>query len=116
MAGRVLLAVIFIGAGLLHFVLTPVYVSIMPDYMPAHKTLVLVSGAFEVLGGVGLLFGFSQRLAAWGLVALLVAVMPANVNMALHPERWPKVPGWALWARLPLQVPLVVWSWWYSRA
>ena len=115
MVGRLLLAALFITAGGLHFVLTRTYVSIMPDYLPAHTLLVQISGVCEMLGGVGLLLGFSRVVAAWGLVALLVAVMPANLNMALHPERWPGFPVWALWGRLPLQLPLIYWAWLYTR-
>ncbi len=116
MPARLLLAAVFVIAGLLHFLLTPLYVSIMPDYLPAHRLLVLMSGACEILGGLGLVFSFSRQAAAWGLVALLVAVMPANLQMALHPEHWPKIPAWALWARLPLQLPLIYWAWLYTGA
>jgi uncharacterized membrane protein len=76
-----------------------------------------VSGVFEILGGVGLLVPATQRLAAWGLVALYVAVFPANVNMALHriPLGKMEMPVWALWARLPLQGVLIAWAFWFTR-
>lgn len=113
--GRAALAGLFILAGVLHFVLTPVYLRIMPAYLPSPRLLVLVSGACEVLGGLGLLNQGTRRFAAWGLVALLVAVMPANVQMALDHARWHSIPEWLLWARLPLQVPLIWWAWLYTR-
>ena len=75
-----------------------------------------------MLGGAGLLmpaelFGFPvRRVAAWGLVALLVAVMPANIYMATDHERFASLPVWALWARLPLQLPLIWWAWVYARS
>ena len=75
----------------------------------------LISGACEILGGVGLLIPALRRPAAWGLVALLIAVLPANLQMATHPRQWPNIPAWALWARLPLQLPLIWWAWLYAR-
>jgi uncharacterized membrane protein len=92
----------------------------MPDYLPAHRALVLVSGAAEIAGGVGVLLPQSmlpvRRAAAWGIVVLLIAVMPANVWMVQHSERYPGVPLWALWVRLPLQVVLMWWAWRYTKA
>ena len=112
---RVIFAVLFLVAGTLHFLLTPMYASIMPPQLPAPVLLVQISGMCEILGGIGLLVPFTRHAAAWGLIALLIAVMPANVTMALHPEQWPKIPAWALWVRLPLQVPLIWWAWLYTR-
>ncbi len=113
--GRALLGTVFIVAGVLHFVATPVYMRIVPPYLPEPRLLVQVSGLCEMLGGIGVLIPMTQRLAAWGLVALLIAVLPANVYMAAHPMRWPGIPVWALWARLPLQLPLILWAWLYTR-
>jgi uncharacterized membrane protein len=107
--GRVLLAAVFVVGGLLHFAFTLVYASIVPPLMPAHVLLVQISGAAEVLGGIGVLAPATRRLAAWGLVALLVAVLPANVYMATEHGMW-AIPAWVLWARVPLQVPLIVWA------
>jgi uncharacterized membrane protein len=92
----------FVGLGTLHFTHTRVYVGIMPPYLPAHRELVLISGAAEIAGGAGVLVPATRRHARWWLIALLVAVFPANVQMALHPEPY-GIPRWALWARLPFQ-------------
>ncbi len=113
--GRLLMGMMYIVAGVGHFLATRMYMGIMPDYLPAHRELVLLSGVAEIAGGVGVLVPQTQRAAAWGLVALLIAVMPANVWMVQHPERYPGVPVWAMWARLPLQGVLIWWAWRYTR-
>lgn len=104
---RALTGATFLATGLLHFLKPRVYESIMPDYLPAHRELVLVSGAAEMAGGAGLLADRTLRPAGWWLIATLVAVFPANVHMALHPERYRRIPPWALWLRLPLQLVFV---------
>ncbi len=106
---------LYIFAGSLHFVVTRAYERIMPAYLPAPHALVLISGAAEIAGGLGILFPPTQRAAAWGLIALLVCVMPANIWMVQHPEIYSGIPLWALWLRLPLQVPLIWWAWLYTR-
>lgn len=113
--GRVVMGVMYVAAGLGHFVATRVYEGIMPDYMPAHHQLVLISGAAEIAGGLGVLVPQTRKAAAWGLVVLLVVVMPANIWMLQHSERYSGVPLWALWVRLPLQLPLIWWAWLYTQ-
>jgi uncharacterized membrane protein len=93
----------FTVAGTLHFTHTRVYERIMPPYVPRHRDAVLVSGVAEVAGGLGVLVPATRPAARWGLLALLVAVFPANVQMALEPEKFSGIPAWALWLRLPLQ-------------
>jgi uncharacterized membrane protein len=115
MAGRILLAILFIVAGALHFLITPVYVNIMPSFLPAPTLLVQISGVAEILGGIGLLVPAAQSAAAWGIILLLIAVLPANLNMALHASHWPGIPPWLLWARLPLQIPLIYWAFFYTH-
>jgi len=112
---RVLMGGLYVVAGVGHFVATRLYMSIMPDYLPAHRELVLLSGVAEIAGGVGVMVPQTRRAAAWGIVLLLVAVMPANVWMVQHHERFPGIPLWALWVRLPLQGVLVWWAWRYMR-
>jgi len=115
MKTRPILAILFIAAGLAHLLFTPLFAAIVPAWVPAPTLLVQLSGAAEILGGIGLLVPLTQRAAAWGLVLLLVSVLPANLNMALHASRWPSVPAWLLWLRLPLQIPLIGWAWLFTR-
>jgi uncharacterized membrane protein len=114
---RWLLTLFMVGAGVNHFVDPAPYVGMMPEVLPAPLALVYVSGAAEIVGGLGLILPATRRLAAWGLIALLIAVFPANVNMALHhlPLGTRVVPSWALWARLPLQLVLVAWAYSFTR-
>lgn len=108
-----LLAVLFSAAGTLHFLRPKMYEQIMPEGLPAHHELVLVSGAAEIAGAVLVVLPRTRRLGGLWLVATLVAVFPANVNMALNPERYDSLAPALLWARLPLQGLLI---WWVLRA
>ncbi len=112
---RLIMAALYIVAGTLHFILTPTYTAIVPDYLPAHRTLVYLSGLAEILGGIGLLVPATQSAAAWGIIALLIAVFPANLTMVTDHARFPTIPLWAAWLRLPLQLPLIYWAWLYTR-
>jgi uncharacterized membrane protein len=107
-----LLALLFVGAGVLHFVAPAPYLRIMPPYLPTPLLLVYISGAAEIAGGIGLLLPATRRLAGWGLLALLVAVFPANVYMLQAHGTGMAVPLWALWLRLPLQLVLMAWVGW----
>lgn len=103
--------------GVVHFVRPEGFVRIVPAFLPAPLALVLISGAAEILGGLGLLVPRTRRLAAWGLIALYIAVFPANVNMALHriPLGEAPVSPVFLWARLPFQALFIAWAYWMSR-
>jgi uncharacterized membrane protein len=116
MIGPILLAILFIITGTLHFVTPQSYLKIMPPFLPAPLTLVQISGAAEILGGLGLFVPSIRRAAAWGLVALLIAVLPANIYMVIDHTRFASIPLWALWLRLPLQLPLIYWARLYTRA
>jgi uncharacterized membrane protein len=115
---KFILAAFFIFAGVGHFRDEAFFLKIMPDYIPAawHLAAVHVSGAFEILLGVLLLIPPTTRIAAWGLVALLVAVFPANIYAYQHSrEIFPSLdPALHFW-RLPMQGVLVAWAWWYTR-
>jgi uncharacterized membrane protein len=102
----------FVFAGIMHFVVPRTYESIMPRSLPAQRALVYASGVAEIAGGVGVLHPRTRRAASLWSVATLVAVFPANVHMALNPERYPAVPGGraALLARLPLQALAIAWA------
>jgi uncharacterized membrane protein len=101
----------FVLAGVMHFVVPRTYEAIVPDRLPARRALVYASGVAEIAGGAGVLHPRTRRLASWWSVATLIAVFPANVNMALHADRF-RVPGGtpALWLRLPVQALLVRWA------
>ena len=106
---RRLPALIFMTTGALHFLRPRFFEAIVPDYLPAHRELVYASGGAEAAGGIGLLFAATRRVAGWWLIATMVAVFPANVWMAQHPERYKDIPEAALWARLPLQLGIIAW-------
>lgn len=106
---------LFALAGANHFMHTEFYVSIMPAYLPWHTALVYVSGAAEIILGAMLFLRRVERLAAWGAIALIIAVTPANIQMAIHPEWYPDYSPTALWARLPLQGILIAWAFWFTR-
>ena len=111
---RTLLAAIMIAAGALHYLAPERFVPIVPAALPQPLALVYISGFFEILGGAGLLLPRTRRIAAFGLIALFIAVFPANVNMAVHGIGFDG-PRWVLWARLPLQAVLILWAWWFTR-
>jgi uncharacterized membrane protein len=108
---RALVALIFVGSGVLHFTHRRAYEAIMPPYIPMHREAVLVSGVAEIAGGAAVLAPPTRPAARWGLLALLLAVFPANVHMALNPRDYKQIPPWALWLRLPVQFlfALAVW-------
>lgn len=109
--GRILCALAFIAAGLNHFINPAMYLKIMPPIFPFPLELVYVSGVFEILGGLGLFLRRTRLVAVWGLILLLIAVFPANMHMAIHPEITPKIPIWILFLRLPLQALIIAWVW-----
>ena len=113
---RVVLALFFVGGGVNHFVRTGFYLRMMPTYVPLHLAMVQISGVAEIVLGVLLLLPQASAVVAWGLLALLVAVFPANLQMALHPETFPEFRPAALWLRLPLQAVLMAWAFWYTHA
>ncbi len=108
---RLLLGAFFLAAGTLHFVRPPPYVAIVPDALPRKLELVYASGVAEIAGGAGVLAAPTRRAAGWWLIATLIAVFPANVNMAVNAERFRSVPAPLLWARLPAQGLLIAWVW-----
>jgi uncharacterized membrane protein len=113
---RRLLAAFFIQAGVNHFVMPRPYEKIVPPSLSDHaKAVVQISGVAEVAGGVGVLLPWSRRLSGLGLIALLAAVFPANVYMAREPERFRRIPRWALYGRLALQPLMMLWAWRATR-
>jgi len=109
------LAIFFINVGVDHFINPDFYLSIMPPALPLHLEAVYISGFFEVLGGVGVLVPRLRKIAGWGLFALLVAVYPANIYMALTPQAFPDTPLGALYFRLVLQFVFFYWAFSVTR-
>ncbi len=118
---RYVMAVLYVIAGAMHFLVPEVYVQIVPPVLPGPLTLVYLSGIAEIALGLGLFHPRTRRLAAWGLIGLLIAIFPANVYMATSGVVIEGTPGGGdpseivRWGRLPLQVILVAWAWWYTR-
>jgi uncharacterized membrane protein len=112
---RYLFGAFFIAAGANHFLNPDFYIRMMPSYLSWHAELVAISGIAEVLLGATLLVPRFQVMAAWGLIALLIAVFPANLNMALHADQFGTVSPLALWLRLPIQALLIAWAYRYTR-
>ncbi len=116
-AARIAFGILFICTGALHFVAPAFLMTIVPPYLPAPALLVALSGVAEIAGGVGVMIPRTQRVAALGLVLLLVAVFPANVEM-LRLARGRGGPAWVevvLWLRLPLQALLIWWAWLFTQ-
>ena len=109
------LSVFFIYFGVDHFINPNFYLSIMPPSFPLHLEAVYISGLFEILGGIGVLLSKTRKLAGWGLFALLIAVYPANIYMALTPEAFPDIPLSALYFRLVLQFLFFYWAYSVTR-
>jgi uncharacterized membrane protein len=112
---KYLLALFYVLAGTNHFLNAGFYVKIMPPYLPFHLGLVYLSGLFEIALGIMVLIPKLTNLAGWGLIALLFAVFPANIHMALHPKLFPEINAIALWIRLPMQFLLMAWAYWATR-
>jgi uncharacterized membrane protein len=115
---RVILAVSIIIVGVTHFIVSDQYVRIVPQQLPNPLGLVYLSGFYEILGGIGLLVPPVSQAAAWGLIALFIAVYPANINMAvnhIHIDHIPDSP-WVQVVRLPFQAVFIAWAWWYTKS
>ena len=114
---RGVLAVCMVIAGILHFAVPDPFIRIVPGFLPVPAALVYISGVIEILLGIGLLIPATRQPAAWGLVALFVAVYPANLNMAINhiqiagiPDAW-----WFQAIRLPFQFVLIAWAYWLAQ-
>jgi len=112
------MGVFYVFAGIMHFVATDFYMPMMPPYLPLHLELIYLSGIAEIALGVGVMLPAYRKVAAWGIIALLIAVFPANLHIALN-----NIPiggaseglGAANYIRLPVQGLLILWAWWYTR-
>jgi uncharacterized membrane protein len=117
-AARWVLALFFIVAGVNHFLAPEIYLGMMPPWLPLKAAANLISGAAEIAGGIGLLIPSLRRPAAWGLIALLIAVFPANIQVAVqgHMPGIENAPPALLWVRLLFQPVFVAWVWWVGLA
>ncbi len=111
---RFLIGFLFLLAGILHFLKPKFFMKIMPNYLPCHRSLVLISGIFEIAGGIALIIPFLQLYAAWGLILLLISVFPANIEMfrKVYRKRGFTFYTWMLLLRLPLQFVIIYWVYW----
>lgn len=116
------MGVLYVAAGLMHFVVPGLYAQIIPPVFPAPLTLVYLSGLAEIALGLGVMIPRTRRIAAWGLVALLIAIFPANIYMATSnvvlvgaPEFLSNPSTVGRWGRLPFQAVFILWAWWYTR-
>lgn len=112
---RIIYGILLIAAGISHFLFPAFYEPMVPDYLPNPKLLTILSGVAEIALGALLIWPVTARLACWGVIALLIAVFPANVYMATHPELFPQYAAWSLWLRLPLQSLLITLAYWLSK-
>ncbi|RYY38400.1 MAG: DoxX family protein [Chitinophagaceae bacterium] len=112
---RTLMALLYIAAGINHFWHPAPYLAILPLWLPAHEALVALSGVAEIVLGLGFLFRPTRRLAAWGIILLLIAVFPANIQMALNYYRADHPRLWGALLRLPVQALLIWWAWVYTK-
>lgn len=111
-----MLAVLFVGAGAMHFVAPEAYLPLMPPYLPAPLALVYLSGIAEIAGGAGLLMVRTRRWAGLGLIAMLGVFLLVHVHMALSPAAYADfAPAWALWVRIPLQFAFMALIWWATQ-
>jgi uncharacterized membrane protein len=112
------MGIFYVVAGMNHFRAPDFYLPMMPPYLPLHSELVFLSGLAEVVLGVAVLIARFRQLAAWGIILLLIAILPANIHIALHNVPLGGAPeglGIWNWVRLPFQGVLIAWAWWYTQ-
>ena len=109
------MSLFYVAAGINHFLNTGPYLAIMPPYLPWHPELVHISGVAEIVLGILLVPASTRHLAAWGIIILLVMVFPANVQMMINYLQEHNDKTWLTMARLPLQLLLILWAYFYTR-
>ena len=114
MVSKCLLALLLVGAGVMHFANSSFFLKIVPPYLPYHRAIVSLSGICEIALGIALLVPQCSPVAAWGIVVLFIAVFPANIYLYQHQEIVPASPMMHL-MRLLLQAPLILWAYWHTR-
>ena len=109
------MGLLYIAAGIIHFWHPGFYLKILPPYLPWHEALVYLSGVIEIILGLLIFIPRYRALAAWAIIAMLIAFMPVHIHMVMNPHLYPTVPEYVLWLRLPLQAVLIAWAYWYTR-
>ena len=110
-----LMAVMYIFAEVMHFIKPKAYLSIMPAYIPAHKSMVFWSGIAEVMLGIGCCFDATRTLSLWGIILMLAIFLPVHLDMITNERIKNKVPAWFIWLRLPMQFGLMYWAFFYMN-
>ena len=110
-----LMGLFYLAAGINHFWHPGFYINIIPPYLPWHEALVYVSGVIEIVLGLMIFLPRYRALAAWAIIAMLIAFMPVHIHMVMNPQSYPEVSPVLLWLRLPLQVVFIAWAYWYTR-
>jgi uncharacterized membrane protein len=110
-----LMVLLYFAAGINHFVSTSTYISIMPAYVPWHLQMVYISGVCEILFALLLIPASTRRFAAWLIIILLIAIFPANIQMAINDWNANNMQHWATVLRLPLQILLIVWAYSFTK-
>jgi len=106
-----LMSILYIAAGVMHFIKPKIYLRIIPPYIPYPKTINQIVGLFEIILGAGLLWNYTRSASAFGIILLLFAVFPANLYM--YQQKNNRIPKWLLFLRLPLQLVLIAWAYVY---
>lgn len=109
------MAGLYLLAGMIHFLKPGLYLKIMPDYLPAHLTLIYVSGACEIAGGIGLCFAKTHNFAIYGIIAMLLIFLLVHINMIVSPKAGPGISKWLLIGRVVLQFGLIYWAYHYIK-
>ena len=109
------MGMLYIAAGINHFIHPLFYKKIMPPYLPWHLPLIYVTGILESVLGILLFPPATRRAAAWGIIILLVLIFPANINMMINYVREKNPDAWITLLRLPLQVVLVWWAYTFTK-
>lgn len=109
-----IMALLYIGAGVMHFLRTDTFLKIMPPFLAFPLQLVYLSGLFEIIFGIMLFFPIVRPIAAWLIILLLIAVFPANIYMAVDFYKKQNPFLWLSLLRLPLQFLLIRWAWLYT--
>lgn len=111
---RYAMAAFYVVAGVNHFRDPDFYASLMPPYVPFHTELVALTGALEIVLGVLVALPRTAPIAAWGIIVMLLAFLPAHVHMLVNNHLYPQAPTSMLWLRFPIQALLILWAFWYT--